>query len=101
MSLDELVGSVTAQELVVVGGLVFFAIFFLGLVLRSWFLTQILNERAAKAEALNRLERAKPAVFSSKPVRATARKPVPAVRSAVPAPRNHRYNGSKGRVRGS
>ncbi|MGX1196413.1 hypothetical protein [Parvibaculum sp. MBR-TMA-1.3b-4.2] len=101
MSLNELVGSLTAQELAVAGGLVFFAIFFLGLVIRSWFLTQLLNERAARTEASNRLERAKPAVVSSKPVRAALRKPIPAVRSAVPAPRNHRYNGSNGRARSS
>ena len=90
MSFDEVVSSLTTQELAVVAGLVFFAIFFLGLVIRSWFLTQLLNERAARSEALNRLERSKPTVVSSRPARRAARKPIPAIRSAVPAPRNHR-----------
>ena len=97
MSFDELIASLTTQEWVVVTGLIFFALFFLGLVIRSWLLTQILNERAAKTAALSRLERAKPDMVRAKRARRAIRKAIPAVRSAVPAPRKHRYNGLKGR----
>ena len=97
MSFNELVANLTTQDVVVVAGAVFFALFFLGLVIRSWVLTQILNERAARTEALGRLERAKPSVFAAKPVKGTVRKPVPAIRSAVPSPRMYRYGGLKKR----
>ena len=97
MSFNELVANLTTQDVVVVAGLVFFALFFLGLVIRSWVLTQILNERAAKAEAMGRLNRAKPSLTPSKPVRSSPRKPVPAIRSAVPSPRQHHYAGLKRR----
>ena len=98
MSFDELVANLTTQEWMIVAGLIFFALFFLGLVIRSWLITQILNERAAKVEAQSRLERAKPKVSPAKPVRRAVRKAVPAMRSAVPAPRKHRYNGLEKRI---
>lgn len=98
MSFNELVAGLTTQDLVVVAGLIFFALFFLGLVIRSWLLTQILNERATRSAAFARLERAKPGVPAARPVRSAQRTAIPAVRSAVPAPRKHNYKGLKGRI---